>query len=174
MLMRTNSKKLLNWTLCFFTFASAVWSSSSQAQEFVLGGQVGALGTAGTKDGSEKSAIAFGPFLKINPYGWAAFKIDAAFAHYSGGNYFSSSPAILLYPVAFEEFSLGLITGAGFYKLPHNDIKFGVNIGASGDFAVTKHASVGMETRYHPVFDSPDIWTVFLTLGFRFEGADSW
>jgi len=169
-------KRDRGWFSKVFVFAALLTTmggGTARAQEIVVGAQTGGLGTV-DYPGSEKSTIAFGPFVKVNPYGWAAFKLDATFGHFDGGSYFSSSPAVQLNPIAYEEFSLGFIGGAGFYKLPSRSLRFGLNGGVSGDFALTNHLSVGMEARYHTVFDSPNIWNVFLTLGYSFETGGDW
>jgi len=64
--------------------------------------------------------------------------------------------------------------GAGFYKFPSEDVKFGFNVGGTGEFALAENFTIGMEARFHPVLSSVDIWSVFLTLGFRFEPGDGW
>jgi len=152
----------------------SVFSQQGFAQEFTLGGHAGALGTTSTGSRSSASTIAFGPFIKIDPYGWAAFKLDATFARLEDSSYFSSSPAIQLNFVNYEEFQLGVLAGPGFYKIPDQDLKFALNMGVAGDFALAKNLSIGMEARYHPIFDSVDVWTVYLTMGFRFQGGDGW
>lgn len=150
---------------------AAAFAVDASAAQFKLGGHVGALGTTGI---GSSSNIGYGVHFGVNPYGFAAFQIDATFAPLTGGTYFSSSPAIILYLVDHEELKFGLLGGAGFYKFPGADMKFGLNTGASGEFALAENFTVGMETRYHPVFSSEDVWSVFVTLGFRFEPGDGW
>lgn len=161
--------KLLSLGL-FLSLAAS--SPQLRAQEYILGAHVGGLGLMG--DGASSSGVAYGPYMRVNPLGWAAFQLDATFAHFDGGLYFSSSPGIFLYPVATDEFAVGVIFGPGFYKLPGDGMKFGLHVGVGGDFAVSKNLSVGMETRFHPIFQAPDAWSVFVNLGFRFEGSNDW
>ena len=158
--------------LSFLTISLLSYTVS--AQEFTIGAHVGALGSSSSDSNASTSTIGYGPDIKIDPYGWAALKIDATFGTLAGSSYFSSSPAIQLNPIAYEEFQMGFLAGPGFYKLLGQDIKFGLNFGVAGDFLLAKNLSIGMEARYHPIFDSVDIWTVYLTMGFRFQGGDGW
>jgi hypothetical protein len=154
--------------LLFLALGVGTWQTA-RAQEIKFGGHVGAIGV------SDTSKIGYGAHLNINPYGWAAFQADATFAKFGNDKwYFSSSPGVVLYPVYYDEFRLGIIGGPGFYKLPGLSTKFGLHIGATGDFAVTENFVVGMETRYHPVFDAEDVWSVFLTAGFKFDAGGGW
>lgn len=164
--MKNFFKKSLFASLFVFQFAHAA--------EFVLGGHAGALGTSGKGPLADKSTLAYGANLKINPYDWAALKLDATFGQLDNRGYFSTSPALMLSPILFEEFTMGFLAGPGFYKLPTQSTKFGLNFGVAGDFNLADSLSVGMEARYHPIFDSDDIWTVFVTLGFRFKAGDDW
>ena len=152
---------------CLLAFAGLT-PEVARAQHVSVGAHVGAVGTTDT------SAMGYGAHFNVLPYDWAAFQADFTLASFNGGKYFSSSPAIVLYPVAFEEFSIGLIGGAGFYKLPAVNTKFGVNFGALADFHLTPLVSVGMESRYHSIFDGDSVWNVFLTLNFHFEGDGGW
>lgn len=156
------------------TFLGLFVFGASQAAEFVLGGHVGALGTTRNGKNSNESILAYGANLKINPYDWAALKLDATFGRMNSESYFSTSPALMLSPILFEEFNIGFLAGPGFYKLPGQDTKFGLNFGIAGDFNLSKNLSVGMESRYHPIFDSVDVWNVFVTMGFRFSAGDDW
>jgi len=143
-------------------------SLQATAQSVKFGGHVGAVG------GDSGSEIAYGVNLTTNPYGFAAFRIDATLASFTDGTYFSTSPAVVLYPVDFEEMQLGFLAGAGFYRLPYDKTRFGLNYGVIGDFALGENFTVGMEARAHPIFDVADIWTVFLTAALRFELGDGW
>jgi hypothetical protein len=143
-------------------------SWGAQAQSLQLGAHVGALGV------DSKSEIAYGINLTSNPYGFAGFRMDATFAEFSGARYFSTSPAVIFYPVDFAEMQLGVLGGAGFYKLPQDKTRFGTNFGVLGDFMLSKTLSVGMETRYHYVFDADSVWTVFLTAAYKFELSGGW
>lgn len=147
----------------------ALAGAGAQAQQMHVGGHVGAIGS------EAESKIGFGLQFGVNPDGVAAFLVDATFAPFENGTYFSSSPSIVVYPVAQQEFSLGILGGAGFYKIPLSDVRFGLNFGVTGDFLLTNAISVGMEARYHPIFGTPDdIWSVFLTLKYHFEMDGGW
>lgn len=143
-------------------------SVGASAQSVKLGGHVGALAS------DSVSEIAYGINLTTNPYGFAAFRLDATFSNFESGSYFSTSPAVILYPMDFEEMQIGFLGGAGFYKLPGDKTRFGLNYGVTGDFALAENFSVGMEARAHPIFDVADVWTVFLTAAFRFEVGGGW
>ncbi|MEO5667487.1 MAG: hypothetical protein ABIR96_05470 [Bdellovibrionota bacterium] len=143
-------------------------SFGAAAQSVKLGAHIGNLGTEG---GSE---IAYGVNLETNPYGIAAFRIDATFASFAAGNYFSTSPALVIYPMDMEEMQFGILGGAGFYKIPGDKTRFGLNYGIKGDFALGKNVTVGMEARAHPIFDVADVWTVFLTAALRFDLGGGW
>ena len=147
----------------FFSSLLLVASFGATAQSVQLGGHVGALGS------DSSSEIGYGVNLTANPYGFAAFRIDATFADFSGGSYFSTSPALILYPIDVPEMQLGILGGAGFYKMPGDKTRFGLNYGIVGDFSLTDTLTVGMEARMHPVFDVADVWTVFLTAAYRFQ-----
>jgi hypothetical protein len=143
-------------------------SFGAAAQSVKIGGHVGALGS------DTSSEIAYGVNLTTNPYGIAAFRIDATFASFAQGTYFSSSPALVVYPMDFEEMQLGFLGGAGFYRLPGDKTRFGLNYGVIGDFALAENFTVGMEARAHPIFDVADVWTVFLTAALRFDMGGGW
>ncbi|MBS1982916.1 MAG: hypothetical protein JST16_01985 [Bdellovibrionales bacterium] len=144
-------------------------SGTAFAQEFYVGGHVGAVGS------DSDSKIGYGVHLGSDPSGLAAFQIDFTTAPFDGGTYFSSSPAVVIYPVNYEEFKLGVMAGAGFYKLPVVSTKFGLNAGVTGDFKLAKEFSVGMEARYHEIFSTDNnVWTVFLTLRYHFEMGGGW
>lgn len=139
------------------------------AQDIYTGAQLGALvGSSGD------SNIAYGLQLGANPNGLASFQLDLTLAHPTGGTYFSSSPAIIMYPINYEEFSLGFMAGGGFHKFSSLPTRFALNVGATGDFHLSKLISVGMETRYHWLFSTDDLWNVFLVLRFHFEGDGGW
>ena len=152
-------------------FATLVESQSAEAQEFRLGGHVGALGLTG--EGASASTIAYGVNALINPFDIAAFQLDATFGRIGGGQYFSTSPAIVIFLANYSEFRMGFLGGPGFYKIPGLSTKFGLHIGVMGEFNLSEHIFVGMESRYHPVFGdgAPNVWNVFVTAGFRFENG---
>lgn len=155
--------------LGLFVLVGAFAGASASAQEMHAGLHVGAIGS------TAQSAIGYGVNFGVNPDGIAAFQLDATFANFDNGLYFSSSPAIVVYPVYHEEFLLGIMGGAGFYKFPDVNVRFGVNFGVTGDFTLTPQMSVGMEGRFHPIFGTPDdVWSVFLTLKYKFEGDSGW
>jgi hypothetical protein len=135
------------------------------AQSVAIGAHVGAVG-------ADSSEIGYGVNLTADPYGVAAFRIDATFAPFAAGNYFSTSPAVIVYPFNFEEMKLGFLGGAGFYSIPADKTHFGLNYGVIGDFSLSENFSVGMEARGHSIFDVEDMWSVFLTAAFRFDIAN--
>jgi hypothetical protein len=143
-------------------------SLGAYAQSVHLGAHVGAIGS---DSGSE---IGYGVHLTANPYGFAGFRVDATFADFDGMGYFSTSPAVIVYPVDFEEMKLGLIGGAGFYRFEGDKTRFGLNYGAVADFMLARSFSVGMEARGHSVFDVPNVWTLFITAAYRFELEGAW
>lgn len=167
--MSRNFKNKKNITGLFLLLLGCfLLPSNAKAQSVDIGGHVGALGFG------ESSDIAYGAHFVANPFGFAAFKADVTFTPLDGGTFFSSSPAIVFYPIDFAEMQLGLLGGAGFYKSPGDKMRFGMNFGALGNFALTESFSVGMETRYHSIFSVPDAWTVLLTAAFKFELGGAW
>jgi hypothetical protein len=140
----------------------------SFGQELKIGGQVGGYGT------DKASSIGYGAVFGVNPYGWIAFQADFATGQIKSETHYYFSPAIVIYPVDFQEFRLGIIGGAGFYKEAGISTKFGTNGGISGDFNLTDSFAVGMQTRYHGVLDAPDLWTVFITASYRYELGGAW
>jgi hypothetical protein len=146
-----------------------IWGARAWSQNIIVGGHAGALAR-----GAE-STIAYGAHVNVNPFGWAAFHVDTTFANFSGGRfYFSTSPAMVYYPVNFDEFRLGVLGGPGFYKISGVDTKFGVHAGLQALFSVIPQFTVGMESRYHALFSSPSVWNVFLTAGYNFDGPGGW
>lgn len=159
----------------FLSLALNLWlPTQATAQEFVLGAQVGGVGANESVGTSSSSGVAYGPFLRINPLGWAAFQVDATFASLSGARYFSSSPGLYIYPYASDDYSVGMIFGPGFYSLPNQSIKFGLHLGIGGSFSVAKNFSIGTEARYHSVLQSMDAWSVLVNVGYRFEASNDW
>jgi len=148
---------------------SIAFGLSSQAQQVKIGGQIGGFGS------NDSSSIGFGALIDVNPYDWISFQADGAYGTVSGNDLWYVSPALVVYPVDYSEFKLGLIGGAGFYGFPEISTKFGLNLGATGDFALTDSFVVGMQTRYHWVFDSTDdLWSVFITAAYRFDVGGGW
>lgn len=161
---------MMKIALALAAFVSvASWNAS--AAQFELGTHMGALGTTGATTQSE---IAYGVHFNVNPFGFGAFQADATFASFPGGTYFSTSPAVIFYLANFEEMKLGVLGGAGFYKFATADVKFGFNAGATSEFALSQNLTVGLEARYHPLVDADDLWSVFLTLNYRFEPGNGW
>lgn len=151
----------------YIGFLAFGWSLGAQTLQ--VGGHVGALGAT-----SGPSEIGYGLNLTANPYNFAGFRMDLSFAGMEGGTYFSTGPALVFYPVDFDEMKLGALIGAGFHRFPGDKTRFAINYGMLGDFSLTEMISVGFDTRYHGLFDVDNIWTVFLTLGFRFELEGAW
>lgn len=154
--------------LCLLIWGVFFAPTQANAQTVDVGGHIGALGAASTSD------IAYGAHFVANPFGFAGFKVDVTFTPMEGGTFFSSSPAIIFYPIDFAEMQLGVLGGAGFYRAPGDRMRFGMNFGALGNFALTESFSVGMETRYHSIFSTADAWTVLLTAAFKFELGGAW
>lgn len=150
---------------------------SARATEYELGAHAGGIGLTDNNSSflADQSSIAYGVQFLANPYGWAALELDATFAHFDSGEYFSTSPGLVLYPVAYDTVKLGFVGGVGFYKMPTLDVKFGMNIGLEGEFAIGNQVSVGVEGRYHPVLSNyaPSIWTVCFSVAYKF-GTGSW
>jgi len=138
------------------------------SQEIKIGAEIGGFGN------SSDSSIGVGGFFAIDPYGWMAFQADGAYGSVSGESFWYVSPAIVGYPLNYEEFKFGIIGGAGFYDQPLVATRFGLNIGATGDFNVLPNFSIGSQARYHWVFDAPNMWTVFITAAFKFEVDGGW
>lgn len=149
---------------------AALVATAASAQNIYVGTHVGAMGS------SDESSIGFGAQLGVNPGGVASFQVDATFTPVDAGTYFSTSPAVVLYPVAQEEFTLGMLGGAGFYKPPGHGVLFGLNFGVSGDFRLSEAMKVGLEARYHPIFgeDNLDLRSVFITLKYFFDNGSDW
>jgi len=147
----------------------AMGAGAAQAQSLQVGGHIGAFG-----GGGGESEIAYGAHLVASPYTQFGFRIDATAASLPGGTYFSTSPAIIFYPVDFQEMKLGVLGGAGFHRIPNDKTRFALNYGIIGDFSLTDTVSVGFDARNHSIFDIQDIWTVFVTMGFRFELDGGW
>jgi hypothetical protein len=139
-----------------------------RAQETQLSVRAGAVGFG------ETSTLGYGVSFLTIPYGLAGFTMDLTIAHPSGGSYFSTSPSVVFFPVQMDEVKLGLLGGAGFYKLPGQSMKFGFSYGALGQFAFTEDLAAGLEMRAHPIFDSLDSWNVMLSLSWSFEGDGGW
>jgi len=154
-------RNLLKMTL----FSAALAATSLRAADYQLGVQGGALG-AGTE-----STIGYGGFFLANPYGIAALKVDATFADFDGQGYFATNPAVYVFLTDFEEVKLAVGGGAGFHKFEKLDAKFGLNLGAFGEFAIADQLRLGLEARYHWLMGeaSDNVWSTFLTLAYAFE-----
>ncbi len=143
-------------------------TTTGHAQETQISIRGGALGFG------SQSGLGYGASFLVIPYGWAGFIVDLSSAIVDGDAYFSSSPSLVLYPLAYEEVRAGVLFGGGFYKLPAQSMKFGLDFGLLGDFALSNNMSVGMEMRNHYVFNSADAWNIFLTWGWKFDGDGGW
>ncbi len=154
---------LLRITTVFVFFIGAV---NAEAQSIGLGVHGGGLGITGEANGG----IAYGAHIIAHPFSLAGFKVDATFAGLDGGTFFSTSPAFILFPLDYLELKMGLLGGATLMKAGTGaDMKFGLNFGALGELGITETFAVGMEGRYHSMFESEDFWTVLLTTTFHFE-----
>lgn len=152
-------------------FFSPTFLNESKAQTVSVGGQVGGLGGI-----NDDSAIAWGGYLNVNTYGWAAFHADFFVAPFEAGTLFSASPGFAFYPVDLEGFLFGGIVGVGFYNVPDAGTEFGFNYGIIGDFSITKKLSVGMSARQHilPSGNNTYAWNVMMSLGYKFEAGGEW
>ena len=139
---------------------------AASAQSVGLGLHGGGLGITGAANGG----IGYGAHLIAQPFSLAGFKIDATFADLDGGNFFSTSPSFILYPVDFIELKMGILGGATLVKYGSDaDLEFGLNVGALGELGITDNFRVGMEAKYHSVFETEDFWTVMVTSTYHFE-----
>ena len=147
------------------------FASGAHAQEVTVGGHLGALGN------SSNSGIAYGAQFGVNPYGFAGLRIDTTWTTLTNGTFFSSSPALTLYPFLSEEFRVGVLAGPGFYRAPGGHYEFGLHGGVTGEFFLNRNVYVGMEARtHHTISETPsnDYWSVLLTAGYKFETGGNW
>jgi len=141
-------------------------SPGASAQSVGFGVHGGGVGITGTANGG----IGYGAHLIAQPFSLAGFKVDATFADLDGGSFFSTSPSFILFPVDFLELKMGFLGGATLVKFGTGaDLEFGLNFGALGELGITDNFRVGMEAKYHSVFETEDFWTVFLTTTYHFE-----
>jgi hypothetical protein len=159
---------------CVFSLVTLflpAFSTESKAQTVSVGAQVGGVGGI-----NDDSAIAWGGYLNVNTYGWAAFHADFFAAPFDAGTLFSASPGFAFYPVDLEGFLFGGIVGVGFYTVPGADTEFGFNYGIIGDFSITNKFSVGMNARQHILPGNADntSWNVMMSVGYKFEAGGEW
>lgn len=152
-------------------------ASAAQAQEVQIGGHAGAIGHGSEAPIAGKTAVGGGAFVTVNPYGWAALQMDFSLTDFGtgyGGFYFGASPSLVFYPVDYSEMKIGVMFGPGFHKYGEDNLRFGLNVGILGEFALSDNFVLGMQTRYHPIFGAADIYSVVMTMAFRFEVGGGW
>lgn len=146
-----------------------------QAYEFTVGGQVGALGLA---EGNNDTGLGFGGYVQASALEFLSLQIDYIGSEINNENVSGISPNLVWNAVKFDELRFGLIAGPGFYKLADDPWRFGLSGGAFGEVSFIPNLPIGLQTRYHSVFGGKnnDLWSVFMTIGFRFDvkGGDDW
>ncbi len=147
----------------------------AQAYEFTLGGQVGALGLT---EGNNDTGLGYGAFVQVTALEVLALQLDYLGSEINDANVSGLAPNLVWNAVKYDELRFGLIAGPGFYKLGDDPWRFGLSGGAFGEVSFIPNLPIGLQTRYHSVFGGKnnDLWSVFMTVGFRFDvkGGDDW
>jgi hypothetical protein len=140
---------------------SGLGALPAQASDLVLGAHLGA---------SKYADLVYGVNVTAHPYDLYGLRLDATF----GDGFFSSNPAFIFYPVAYEEMSFGIFGGPGITKATGADLKFGLNVGALGTVKLGSAMEAGIDARYVFPIQGTGGYMIFATFGFIFNVGDSW
>jgi hypothetical protein len=147
---------------------AAFVGTGALAGDFQVGGQAGAVGSTRNSD------LALGAYFMANPFGSAALRADII----GSSDYMNFGPTVYIFPINFSEFNVGLGGGASFHRFGPSgsaETKFGLSLGALGEFALSDQLKMGLELRQHFILDDayPNPWSALLSLGFAF-GTGGW
>lgn len=164
--------KVSTLSLCALLFFR---SPSVEAYEIGFGGQVGALGVA---EGPSDTGLGYGAYFQASALDFLSLQVDYLGSEINDVKAHGLSPNLVWNAVKFEELRFGLIAGPGFYKLGDDPWRFGLSGGAFGEVSFIPNLPIGLQTRYHSVFGGQDndLWSVFMTIGYRFDvkSGDDW
>ena len=149
---------------------------TAHAFELTVGGQVGALGLA---EGNTDTGLGYGAFVQASALDILALQVDYLGSEVNNVDVRGVVPNLLWNAVKFEEFRFGLLAGPGFYEIGSDPWRFGLTGGAFAEVSFIPHVPIGLQARYHSVFggSNNDLWSVFMTVGVRFDlagGGDDW
>jgi hypothetical protein len=148
-----------------FSFASAT--------NITLGGQGGSTGTA---KGNLQTSIGYGAFIQGSALDILTLQTDFFTAQTNSLHKKALSADLMFHLLNFDELKLGLVAGPGFYQNENDRWRLGLNGGLFGEFSLLSRMPLGLQVRYHSAFsgENHDLWSLFLTLGFRFGSGSDW
>ena len=151
----------------------SLFTASVFASEITFGGQVGA---AGVSEGKTDTGVGYGAFVQGSALDILALQLDYFGTKVNKVQVNGLSADLMWSFVNFEELRVGLLAGPGFYDLGSDPWRFGLNGGAYGEVSFIKNMPIGLQARYHSVFGGKDndLWSVYMTVGFRFSADDGW
>jgi len=173
-------KRVLFW---FSAFLFLVSTQGYALDGIYVGGNIGHVGMSGRTAATFSNTIGFGVDLglRANP----VLDVTAAFqaSSHSGGAGMSLLNFMLTADYKFAEmndFEFFLTGGPGFYffkTVAATDSKFGLNIGTTGNVMVDENIRVGLNFRYHFIFNSAagvsgdNYYSVMLRFGYFFPSG---
>ncbi len=163
--MKVIQKALL--TLAFITF------SFSSATNITLGGQGGSTSAA---KGSFQTSLGYGAFIQGSVLDILTIQADFLTAQTNSLHKKAISADLMFHLLNFDELKLGLMAGPSFYQNEDDRWRLGLNGGLFGEFSLLSRMPLGLQIRYHSAFsgENHDLWSLFLTLGFRFGSGSDW
>lgn len=166
-------KKTIFKTLSLGLFLCAVHVNSLNASDITFGGQAGAADLA---EGKSDTGVGFGAFVQGSALDILSLQVDYFNTKINTAKVNAFSANLVWSIVDFDELKVGLLAGPGFYELAGDPWKFGLNGGVFGEISFIENLPIGLQARYHSVFGGKDndLWSVFMTVGYRFSTGSAW
>jgi hypothetical protein len=146
-------------------------------QAFATNLTIGAQGgSASAAKGSFETSLGYGAFIQASALDILTLQADYLSAQTNSLHKKSISSDLLFHIFNFDRLKLGLLAGPGFYQNKDDRWRFGLNGGAFGEFSLLSRIPLGLQVRYHSAFsgEDHDLWSFFMTLGFRFGSGSDW
>jgi hypothetical protein len=143
------------------------------ATNITLGAQGGSASAA---KGSFETSLGYGAFIQASALDILTLQADYFTAQTNSLHKRALSSDLLFHLLNFDRLKVGLLAGPGFYQNKDDRWRFGLNGGAFGEFSLLSRIPLGLQVRYHSAFsgEDHDLWSLFLTLGFRFGSGSDW
>lgn len=138
-----------------------------------LGGQAGIADVA---EGKSDTGIGYGAFLQGSALDILSLQLDYFGTKINSAQVNAFTADLIWSIVDFDELKVGLLAGPGFYDVGSDPWRFGLNGGAFGEITLVPNMPIGLQARYHSVLGGKDndLWSVFMTVGFRFGTESDW